>query len=163
MASKVYLKHKAAIESGVYPEGLINGLRKAIHSRDRERAGYSVSVTASKMTNEEIQSLIDMIYDLTPRVSDAQAAKGIGYLRNVAKTPIGNIRKNNPFSDYELRVIFDTFSHFTIRGFYDAGKGMSFMVPIYGCHGFNAGHDQERRFDYYCGAWQSGGTGPILV
>jgi hypothetical protein len=72
-----------------------------------------------------------------------QNKKGIEFLLNLWKTPIGVERKNNPFGYCEQKVL-ETFENFRFIGFYDAGNySRSFYVPLYECNG------EEGSFEYY--------------
>ena len=88
---------------------------------------------------------IDMSYiwnneiELTPE----QNKKGIDFLMNQYVTPNGTERKNNPFGYREIEIL-KNFTHFELRGFYDAGNyNNSYYLPLYVCCGNNGG------FEYY--------------
>lgn len=76
-------------------------------------------------------------------LSPAQNKKGIYFLRNLAYTPAGKIRKNCPFGYRELNII-DTCTEFTFRGFYDAGnKNYISLLPLYEIGGMEYYYDGE--------------------
>ena len=76
-------------------------------------------------------------------LSPEQNEKGINFLRDLACTPKGNLRKNCPFGNRELNVI-DTCTEFTFRGFYDAGRRNHVnLLPLYGIGGMEYYYDGE--------------------
>lgn len=76
---------------------------------------------------------------LTPE----QNEKGIKFLRDLAYTPAGKIRKNCPFGYRELNII-STSSEFRFKGFYDGGgRGYVSLLPLYGLDGMEYYYDGE--------------------
>lgn len=155
--SNFYKRHMNAIKSGTYPEGLIQGYRRAYHSADRQRSGWSTGATAAKTKGGELSAIWEAITEHKPRVEAAQEEKGIAYLRNVWRTPKGAERQRNPFGPQE-QAILEAFDHFRLVDFWDVGRHHSFIIPVYRVVARDGSY-----FDYYCAAWQSGGSGPIIV
>lgn len=152
-ASKFFLKHKAALDMGLYGEGLIRSFRQALHADARRSRGYRVSSVSPKCTNAELIELLDLMASKPPRIEDGQASKGFAWLYDQCRTPKGALRKNNPFGAYETHVI-DNFSHFTLADWIDVGKQISFYLPVYEVHSKDG-----KSFKYYTQSWQSGGAG----
>ena len=83
--------------------------------------------------------LWDNEIELTPEHNK----KGIDFLMGQYITPRGIERKNNPFGYREIETL-ENFTHFELRGFYDAGNCYhSFYLPLYVCCGNNDA------FEYY--------------
>jgi hypothetical protein len=156
--SKTFKRHMAQLDTGYYPEGFIQGLRKAMHNRDRKSLGWSTSKSFSGMTSEEIDALLDRISFESPVITPEQAAKGLAWLLDKWKTPKGRERKNNPFSSREISVL-ENFRRFRLVDFYNVSQAMmALYVPVYRVEA----HDGSS-FDYYAAAWQSGGNGPEII
>jgi hypothetical protein len=156
--SKTFKRHMAQLNTGYYPEGFIQGLRKAMHNRDRKAMGWSTSKSFSGMNSEELDQLLERVYSEEPVIMPEQAAKGLAWLLDKWKTPTGKERKHNPFGAREINVL-ENFRRFRLVDFYDAGNGyMSFYVPVYRVESITG-----NSFDYYAAAWQSGGNGPTII
>lgn len=148
MKASFYDRHRAAIQSGIYPEGMINGFRKGYHAAARAQAGWSNSATAAKVTLAECQRLIDLIAHHEPRVTAEQCAKGLAYLQ----------KHRRKLGARELHVV-DNLSHFRLIGFRDEGRnGVAFLIPVY-----MAVAQDGKSFCYSAASWQSGGTGPEIT
>lgn len=155
--SKTFRRHMAQLDTGYYPEGYIQGLRRAMHNRDRKAMGWSTSKAFSGMTSEELDHLLERVYSETPIIFPDQAAKGLAWLMSKWKTPKGKERKHNPFGLREQKVL-ENFRRFRLVDFYNASTNLaSFYVPVYRVESL-AGNS----FDYYAAAWQSGGNGPVI-
>lgn len=142
-----YERHRAAIQSGIYPEGMINGFRKGYHAAHRRERAYSVGSTAAKVSTEQCAQLIHLIAQHEPRVTAEQCAKGLAWLR----------KHHKKLAARELHVL-DNLDHFRLTGFYDIGtNGFLFIVPVY-----MAVSKDKKSFSYYAASWQSGGTGPEI-
>jgi hypothetical protein len=93
---------------------------------------------------EAAQILNEMVYNsegLT--LSPDQNEKGYNFLMNQWKTPRGIERKNNPFG-YREQSALETFKHFELIGFYNAGNAYTnSYLPLYECIG------EESSFEYY--------------
>lgn len=147
MKASFYERHRAAIQSGIYPEGMINGFRKGYHAAARAQAGWSNSSTAAKVTLEQCQRLIDLIALQEPRVTAEQCAKGLAYLQKYRRK----------LGVRELHVI-DNLDHFRLIGFNDQGRnGVAFLIPVY-----LAVAKDGKSFGYCAASWQSGGNGPEI-
>jgi hypothetical protein len=156
--SKPYKARLAQLEGATVGESFINGMRRALHTLDRKRNKLSTSITSSGMTKEELDALLDIVYEKHPRIEDAQAAKGIAWLLTKWKTPNGKERKHNPYG-YREQQVLENFSHFTLVDFHDISRNYcAFYVPVYRVHSKDGA-----TFDYYAAAWQSGGNGPEIV
>lgn len=55
-------------------------------------------------------------------ITEDQNDFGKRYLHNLAYTPLGEKRKNNPFGNRELDIILDKHSNFTFNGLSDRGN-----------------------------------------
>lgn len=156
--SKPYNTRTAQLQTGVVGESFINGMRRAMHTLDRKRNNVSTSITASGMTREELDELLESIWQNSPTVEPSQAAKGLAWLLDKWKTPTGKERKNSPYGARERHVL-ENFSHFTLVDFYDAsGNDWAFFVPVYRVHSTDGS-----QFDYYACSWQAGGNGPQII
>ena len=79
----------------------------------------------------ELSDLHDLVDDCTPTITSDQSTKGIAWLRDQWHTPRGKVRKNNPFG-YREQQVLESFSHFELVGFHDAGNGYrSNYLPTY--------------------------------
>jgi hypothetical protein len=86
---------------------------------------------------------LDFIWNGEIKLTQDQNNKGINFLRNLYQTPKGIERKNSPFGFREIATL-NNFTHFELRGFYDAGNAYhSFYLPLYLCCGNNDA------FEYY--------------
>ena len=95
-----------------------------------------------RMNNGEKIDL-SFVYDNEIELTDDQNKKGINFLTNLYKTPIGKERKNHPFGYREIEIL-ENFDRFTFGGFYDAGNFYrSYYLPLYDCCGAN------NAFTYY--------------
>jgi hypothetical protein len=158
MRSKTYDRHLTQLQTGYYPEGFINGLRKAMHNKARRINGRSTSKSFSGMSDDEIKSLVDYIHRYNPKIMPEQAAKGYEWLLSKWKTPKGAERKHNPFGFRETSVL-ENFKGFRLVDFKDISTTeMPFYVPVYEVES----HDGNS-FIYYAAAWQSGGNGPKII
>ena len=106
-----------------------------------------INLIKLRMNNDKVdeatQEAIDYIWDEMPELTPDQDKKGIDYLRNLWKSPTGKERTNNPFG-YREQEALENFSHFALRGFYDAGNRYNkFYVPLYVCFG------KDTSFEYY--------------
>jgi hypothetical protein len=109
---------------------------------------------SNSITESEIQLLknrlnkgekinLDYVWNNEISLTPEQNKKGIDFLMNQYLTPSGQERKNNPFG-YREQEILKNFTHFELRGFYDAGNYLhSYYIPLYVCCGDNNG------FEYY--------------
>ena len=87
-------------------------------------------------------------------ITQKQTEKGIKFLLNRYKTPTGKVRRNNPFSDKQAKVL-ETFVEFAFVGFYPKSNGyVSYHSPIYSVCG------TDGDFEYYYDLWN--GTINIL-
>lgn len=144
-----YERYSAAIDSGTVGETFIRGLRMALHATNRRSMGYSTSRTAAKLSVQEATNLLIHIGQKEPRIDDAQTAKGWKWL--------GQRKVMNKLGERE-RSIVANFDHFTLAGFWDAGRnGIAFYIPVYKVHAKDG-----RSFSYYAGSWQSG-RAPLSV
>ena len=77
-------------------------------------------------------------------LDDFQNKKGIDFLLNTWKTPLGKERTNNPFG-YREQDVLKTFTYFKLTGFYDCSKygQLAWYLPIYTCYG------EDSCFEYY--------------
>jgi hypothetical protein len=67
---------------------------------------------------------------------------------NLWKTPTGAERKNNPLG-FREQAILEKFSHFELKGYYDAGNVYrSFFVPLWEVVG------NKNSFEYYMNGGQ---------
>jgi hypothetical protein len=86
---------------------------------------------------------LDYIWNNEIALTPDQNKKGIDFLMNLYITPSGTERKNNPFGYREIEIL-KNFTHFELRGFYNAGNySHSYYLPLYVCCGNNNG------FEYY--------------
>lgn len=61
--------HLAAIESGTVTKTNVIGLRKAIKADDRRSRGYGTSATSPKLAGDELESILERLAALEPRVT----------------------------------------------------------------------------------------------
>ncbi len=153
--SKPYKAIIAELEKGVITKGRITGIKRALNNQYRKNNGWSISVTATKITDQELADIISRIERKPPRVSDDMALQGIEWLRKLWKTPKDRERKNNPFDDRKARIISPQyFSHFTLDGFDEFGRGEHY--PIYRVHSIaGLGLQKADSFAYTPLPWQT--------
>jgi hypothetical protein len=121
-------KYLAIIESGTITESELIALKSFINSN---KDAFKVLDAAIWAKEEGLT--------LTPE----QNSKGYDFLMDCWRSPSGKERKNNPFG-YREEAILEKFTHFTLKGFYDAGNCYrSYYLPLYECHGNN------NSFEYY--------------
>lgn len=152
--SKPYKAIISELEKGVITKGRITGIKRALNNQYRVNNGWSISVTATKITDDELNDIMQRIEKNPPRVSDDMAKQGIEWLRKLCNTPRGVERKNNPFSDRQARIISPQyFSHFTLAGFYEVSPGHHY--PIYTVHSITGlGLQKDDSFSYTPLPWQ---------
>lgn len=105
-----------------------------------------ISLNSLMNSNKDAHKVLDAAIweceeglNLTPE----QDKKGIEFLMNLWKSPTGKERKNSPFG-YREEAILEGFTHFTLKGFYDARNYQrSYYLPLYECHG------NGNSFEYY--------------
>jgi hypothetical protein len=84
------------------------------------------------------------------KLSLEQTEKGLDWLMNEWKTPMGRVRKNNPFGFRETDILED-FTEFRLVGFYNTAtsfqreQGFNYYQPIYKVLGFGG----KMSFQYY--------------
>lgn len=84
---------------------------------------------------DDIEQLIDNVYQNEPELTIEQQKKGFKYLYNLGFTPTGKERKNSPYGMRE-RYIVQNPQSITLYGFHDAGNWFNtFYVPIYSACG----------------------------
>lgn len=74
---------------------------------------------------------LSAIWDGEIEVTEEQTAKGLDWLKNLWKTPTGKERSNNPFGYREMDVLEDPRAKIFFRGEYNAGRSVSYFIPIY--------------------------------
>lgn len=90
----------------------------------------------------------DLLWDEGYMLYPDQTEKGLAWLKNQWKTPMGKERKHNPFGYRETAAI-ESFKEFRLCGFQNtatyAGRnmGFNFYVPIYRVVG------EKSQFEYY--------------
>lgn len=129
--SKPYKLIVPELDNGFISEGRINAIRRALHTLDRKDNRLSTSSTASGVTHEELGTILDRVAKEHPRIMKDQAVKGLAWLKNKYKSPTGKVRKQNPFSAYDIEALED-FQHFALAGFENVSRNYcAFYVPIY--------------------------------
>ncbi len=94
-------------------------------------------------TKEDFNIISSALWETPLKLSKEQNEKGFKFLMNQWKTPTGKERLNNPFG-YREETILTNFSHFELKGYYDAGNyNRAYYVPLYDCIGDNTS------FEYY--------------
>lgn len=68
--------HLAAIESGTVTKTNVIGLRKAIKADYRRSRGYGESATAPKLAGDELESILERLEAVEPRVTGDLDASG---------------------------------------------------------------------------------------
>jgi len=143
----------AQLDGGEVNEKFIRALRKALSAQDRRHDGLDVSSTAPSY---DPVMILEAVYARRPRVAADQAAKGIGWLRKLYRTPKGKVRSNSPFG-WNERQIIDDFSHFTLTGFVGPEN-----YPVYRVHARGG-----LAFSYHARPWQAQAFGtdkrPIVI
>lgn len=143
--------HFAAIKSGTVDKTVVIGLRKALNTFSRISAGYSVSKTSPKITDEEVNQIADLLAEHRPRVVGELHESGLALLQ-------GKRYRKQLASVADIIAELD---HFALVGFEEifAHHGrLSFHFPVYRARGKSG-----RSFPFYVVPWQSGGNGPELA
>jgi hypothetical protein len=141
-------KHLAAIRAGTVTKSNVIGIRKAFNAFERERAGYSGSMTAPRMT-ADTYSAIEQALERGPfpRVAGELHDSGLKVLRNP--------RYAKRWNERQARIIAGL-DHFELARF-DWLDG-THCVPVY-----RAVASDGEAFAFRNVAWQSGGDGPEIV
>jgi hypothetical protein len=134
-------KHIAAIRAGKVTKTNVIGLRKAFNADARRNHGYSVSITAPKMTREELEQAQILMKRRQPRVVGDLHASGLKLLRSprLAKT-----MSTLPMPKVFYLIGFDWINAWNV-------------VPVYLAVG------TEGSFVFRNIPWQSGGKGPEIM
>lgn len=113
-----------------------------------KRNGFITERQINLLKNRANRGEITNFYDIQYiHITQEQTEKGIKFLLNLYKTPTGKVRKNNPFSDKQAKVL-ETFVEFAFVGFYPKSHGStSYHCPIY----LACGADGD--FEYYYDLW----------
>ena len=99
----------------------------------------------SKSLANDLDVIMDRIYDQRPKLTEDQVKQGLDWLNNQRKTPTGAERKNNPFGYMEEEAL-DTFEFFEFSGFYNNGNAYhDYFLPLYVACG------RDHCFEYYVG------------
>lgn len=116
-------KYNAIIQAGKIEEREIISMRSFMH-KSKENARFIFDAMNDYRDTNQDQNL---------SLSPDQNQKGYDFLMNCWKTPRGIERKNNPFG-YREQAILENFSHFELKGFYNAGNAYrNFYLPLYEC------------------------------
>jgi len=136
MASKLYKKYAAKIQSGRLTETEIIWLRSALN---RPNSGLDYF--------ERIQ-LQQLVENVQPDITPEQTAKGLAWLNNLRRTPTRKTRKHNPFTASHEAVL-DAFSHFKLVGLFDCASDEARALGIY-CYQpiYRVFSKDGYRFDY---------------
>lgn len=142
------------IRTGTLTEAQMRKMRSLIRrAYMKQRYPYMhASVPAA-----DADELMQLIWDHTPQVSDAQAAKGVAWLRSVAYTPTGRRRNTDAareFSSEDLTAL-EQCTHAPRFSLVDID--LDSFAPVYRAYGANGAF-----FDYVAAAWQSGGQFEII-
>lgn len=138
--------HIAAINSGNITKTNVIGIRKLLNSHWRESHGYSVSMTAPRATEDEIETLLDAIWNIRPVIMGELHDSGVVLLTSK------RYRRN---LEYVQNKIDSGILQFRLWGFADVGRG--YHIPTYECV-TAAGTFRFRNIP-----WQSGGKGPEVI
>lgn len=113
-----------------------------------KRNGFITERQINLLKNRANRGEIIDFYDIEySNITPEQTEKGIKFLLNLYKTPTGKVRKNNPFSDKQAKVL-ETFVEFAFVGFYPKSNGyVSYHFPIYSVCG------TDGDFEYYYDLW----------
>jgi hypothetical protein len=143
-----FQKHIDAITSGEVTKTNIIGLRKALNTSARRRAGLSVSTTSPNVSEDDIHLALALIDRERPKVGGELHDSGVKLLQNK--------RYAKRLAEYEDVIAWP--SHFELCGFDRLGLYGHYAVPVYRLVGQNGGSFKFRNIP-----WQSGGDGPELV
>jgi hypothetical protein len=143
-----FQKHIDAITSGEVTKTNIIGLRKALNTSARRRAGLSVSTTSPNVSEDDIHLALALIDRERPKVGGELHDSGVKLLQNK--------RYAKRLAEYEDVIAWP--SHFELCGFDRLGLYGNHSVPVYRLVGQNGGSFKFRNIP-----WQSGGDGPELV
>lgn len=147
--NKTAKTHLAAINAGQVERTNIIGLRKLINASERKAQGWSIGVTASHVTLDELDIIETVIADKLPLVSGTLAETGIALLQNKRYA-----RQLTLVSDYLPSV-----ARFRLARFDRVGWHRCHCVPVYrvydSCDAF--------LFTFRNIPWQSGGNGPEII
>jgi len=143
-----YQKHLAAIESGRVTRTNIIGLRKALNMDARRSAGWSIGVTAAKITSEELEHLLHLIATTHVIAHGDLHEAGLKVLRN---------KRHAKKWDATQAAIIEKFDHFRLVRFDWIGARGEHCVPVYRAYGAGL-----QSFTFRNIPWQSGGKGPEI-
>lgn len=148
MAKNSFQRHIDAIERGEVTKSNIIGLRKALNNQARIDNGWSIGVTAPKVTSDKLWEAYHLIERIRPRVVGELHESGLKVLRN----------RRYAKRLAEWRDVIDWPSHFELCYFEPFGRRGEYYAPVYRLVGQNGGS-----FKFINIPWQSGGNGPEIV
>jgi hypothetical protein len=154
-----YETTRARILAGTLTEAELRILRLRI--RRGLNQPYHPRESYKPCTAQQAHTLLELVEDHHPRVSDTQARKGADWLYRLAFRKDGG-RRTTPaarqFTDADLQVIREQreVPCFSLIGFDEQSRESDGyfvgLAPIYRAHGAHTG------FTYVAAAWQSGGA-----
>lgn len=147
--SKAFQAHLDAIAAGEVTKTNVIGLRKAVTTDAKERAGWRVSSTSLKdVSPRDLGAMLDALRDKRPRVTGGLHDSGVKQLQS---------RRYRKQLEAAADVIADIQS-FHLIGFEMIGHRGVYATPVY-----EARDRKCRAFAFINVPWQSGGRGPEIV
>jgi hypothetical protein len=119
-------------------------------------AGKYSMPESKHLTRSEADTLLQMIQQTKPRVSDEQSRKGADWLYNAVYTPRGALRctdfaREFTAADRDVILQLRERPHFTLNELEDIGRdGWTVFAPVYNAIGLDS------FFRYAAVAWQTG-------
>lgn len=151
-AMSAFERHLAAIQSGNVTKTNVIGIRKAIKATDRRAHGYSVGVTAPKITRSQVRELQSELAAREPLVRGDLHASGVRIL-----TALRWRKRLEP-----IKPVLDTLHGFRLVRFETVEREGHYgriesVQPVYRAVG------TDGSFLFMNVPWQSGGDGPEIL
>lgn len=146
--SKAFEVHLAALSLGEITKTNVTGLRRAFMADARRHSGRSVSSTAPKATEKQLERAQELIVKRKPAVIGTLHESGLAVIRS----------KRNRRALADVAEIATDVVKFRLVDFEMRGRWGDYFVPIY-----RAETSDGRHFDFVNVPWQSGGNGPEVL
>lgn len=149
MPKSTFSAHIAAIKAGQVTKTNVIGIRKALNALERQGQGWSTSHTAPKVTWDEMNEALELLYDLRPVVTGELHETGLKQIQN------RRYRRNLE----RVAYIVPNVARFRLVGYEQIGRRGEYAVPIYRAET----EDGKTGFRFINVPWQSGGNGPEVL
>jgi len=154
LQNKTAQKHLDATRSGTVTRGNVIGLRKLINASERKARGWSIGVTASAVSLDDLWTVEQALGENRPTVTGELDASG----RKLLASP----RYAKRFSEAQRDAIA-RIDHFRLVRFDRICADGTHCVPVYEVWARDAMGFLYNAFAFRHVPWQSGGDEPEIV